>query len=184
MNIKFKNSTEKMAVIAVCTAVIIVVSQLSIPMPSGVPITMQTFGIALCGYILGAKYASISTAIYIALGAVGLPVFSNFSGGFGSLLGYTGGFIWGFVLMAFLCGLGNKWNNKIVGVALGIAGLLLCDICGAFQYAVIAKIDFVASFMLVAVPYLVKDIICVVLAFVVARLIVTALKKSKLVTTV
>lgn len=180
MNINSRNKIEKMAYVGVCTALIIVLSQMSIPMPSGVPITLQTFAIALCGYILGSKLSAISTIIYVSLGAIGLPVFANFSGGIGSLVGYTGGFIWGFIIMAFLCGLGNYVNSKILSVILGIVGLLACDVCGAFQYGTIAGMDFISSFLLVAAPYLIKDIICVILAYGIAKLVLTALKKSKL----
>lgn len=182
MNITFKTQTQKIVIIAVCTALTIVLSQLSIPMPNNVPITLQTLAIAICGYILGVKYAPVSTFLYVAMGAIGLPVFANFSGGFGSLLGYTGGFIWGFIPMAVLCGLGCNFQNKIISISFGVLGLLVCDICGAFQYGLLAGIDIFTSFMYVALPYLVKDIICVVVAYTVSTLIKSALVKSNLVT--
>lgn len=183
MTIQFKNSTQRTVIIGVCTALIIVLSQLSIPMPNNVPITFQTLAIALCGYILGSKFSAIATFLYVVMGAIGLPVFANFSGGFGSVVGFTGGFIWGFIFMAFICGIGCRFENKFISIGFGVLGLLVCDICGAFQYALIAGINFFASFMLVAVPYLIKDIICVVIAYTVSVLIVSALKKSNLVKT-
>ncbi|MCA5010971.1 biotin transporter BioY, partial [Clostridioides difficile] len=67
-------------------AVLAVISQLSIPMPTGVPITIQIFGVALIGTVLGWKLGFLATLIYILLGAVGLPVFSNFRGGIQFLL--------------------------------------------------------------------------------------------------
>lgn len=181
MKINFKNQTEKMVITGVCTALIIVLSQISIPMPSGVPITLQTFAIAICGFLLGPKLATISTVLYIALGSIGLPVFASFSGGFSSVIGYTGGFIWGFIFMALLCGFACKFNNKFISISFGILGLLACDICGAFQYGLIAQMNFFSSFALVAAPYLVKDIICVILAYTFVKLVIVALQKSKLV---
>lgn len=181
MKITFKNRTHKIVIIAVCTALTIVLSQLSIPMPNNVPITLQTLAIAICGYMLGVKYAPVSAFLYVAMGAIGLPVFANFSGGFGSLLGYTGGFIWGFIPMALLCGVGCLFENKIVSIAFGVLGLLVCDICGAFQYASLADIDIITSFLYVAAPYLIKDVICVVVAYSVSALIKQALVKSNLV---
>ena len=90
----------------ITAAVMAVLSQISIPLPTGVPVTLQTFAVALCGYVLGVGMGGSALAVYLALGAVGLPVFAGFSGGVGSFLGVTGGFLWGFFLMSLLCGLG------------------------------------------------------------------------------
>ena len=87
-------------------AIIAVLTLVTIPMPSGVPITLQTFAVALCGYSLGCAKGTAATFVYVALGAVGLPVFSGMKGGFSVLVGPTGGYIYGFVGMAVLCGLG------------------------------------------------------------------------------
>ena len=105
-NKKKKISTKDMVQIAMFTAVVAVLSQIAIPMPSGVPVTLQTLAVALCGYVLGSKKGAVSLLVYALLGAVGAPVFANFKGGLGAIAGPTGGFIWGFIFMAFLCGLG------------------------------------------------------------------------------
>ena len=63
-------------------AVIAIMAQISIPMPGGVPMTMQTFAITLAAVVLGAKLSTVSSVIYLLLGAVGVPVLANFSGGF------------------------------------------------------------------------------------------------------
>ena len=77
--------------VGVFAAVLAVLSQISFPLPSGIPVTLQTFAVALCGYALGCKRGTLAVLVYIVLGAVGLPVFANFSGGFGSLVGLAGG---------------------------------------------------------------------------------------------
>ena len=82
--------------VGVFAAVLAVLSQISFPLPSGIPVTLQTFAVALCGYALGCKRGTLAVLVYIVLGAVGLPVFANFSGGFGSLVGLAGGYIYGF----------------------------------------------------------------------------------------
>ena len=84
-----KTNTKTIVMIGMFAAVLAVLSQISIPMPSGVPVTLQTFAVALTGFILGWKYGAISVGIYILLGTVGVPVFSNFSGGLGALFGKT-----------------------------------------------------------------------------------------------
>ncbi|MFI3206733.1 MAG: biotin transporter BioY [Clostridia bacterium] len=175
-----KNNTQKLVLIAICTALIIVFSQLSLPMPTGVPITLQTFAVALVAYILGAKKGTIAVLVFLCIGAIGIPVFSNFSGGFAKIFGFTGGFLYGFLPMAFVTGLSNKQNNKIIAILLGVVGLLICDSLGALQYAVIAQIDFLTSFLAVSLPYLIKDIILVVMAYVVSETVKFTLKKTSL----
>ena len=99
--------------VGVFAAVLAVLSQISFPLPSGIPVTLQTFAVALCGYALGCKRGTLAVLVYIVLGAVGLPVFANFSGGFGSLVGLAGGYIYGFLPMAALCGLGTKMPHRV-----------------------------------------------------------------------
>ena len=92
--------TLDLCMIGVVTAVIVIMAQISIPMPLGVPMTMQTFAITLAGIILGSKKGAVASLIYVLLGAVGVPVFANFSGGYQLLVGPTGGFIISFPIMA------------------------------------------------------------------------------------
>ncbi len=158
-----------MVTVAMFTAVLSVLSIISIPMPSGVPITLQTFAVALCGYVLGYKRGTAATALYILIGTVGVPVFAGMTGGPSWLVGYSGGFIWGFLGMTFLCGLAAKKTLPVVAkVALGIAGLAVCHLLGVIQFAVIAHVALPASFVTVSVPYIVKDVISVVGAYAVS----------------
>lgn len=76
-----------MVYIAVFAVLIAICSWISIP--TTVPFTLQTFAIFLAVGVLGGKRGSLSVLIYILLGAVGIPVFAGFSGGFGTLLGST-----------------------------------------------------------------------------------------------
>lgn len=160
-------------------ALLAVLSQIAIPMPSGVPITLQTFAVALCGFALGEKLGLIAVGVYLALGAVGLPVFAEFTGGLGAFLSFSGGFLWGFLILALLCGLGTRLTRKLAAMALGIAGLLLCHICGVLQYALLSSVFFFSSFLLVSAPYLWKDVLSVVLAYLAAEALLFSLKKAR-----
>lgn len=171
-----KISTKTIVMVGMFTAVLGVLSILKIPMPSGVPITLQTFAVALCGYVLGAKRGTASTVIYVLLGAVGVPIFAGMSAGPAVLFGYTGGFIWGFIFMTLLCGVGIRWKNPVAAVLMGILGLAVCHLLGVIQYAVVAKTTLWGSFLLVSVPYLLKDVISVVGAYVVALAVRRALR--------
>lgn len=161
-------TTKELVLGAVFTAVLIVLSQLSIPLPSGVPITLQTFAVALCGYVLGWKLGLCSVGVYVLLGLAGVPVFSNFSGGAGVLFGMTGGFIFGFLAMAALCGVSVRFQNPAICIMLGLAGLLTCHLAGAVQFSLVTQNTVLQSFLIASVPYLIKDVLSVAGAYLVA----------------
>jgi biotin transport system substrate-specific component len=114
-----KLDTRDICMTGIFTAIMAVMAQISVPMPLGVPMTMQTFAIMLSGVMLGAKGGFFSTLAYVLLGAAGVPVFANFTGGMGIILGPTGGFIVSFPIFALLIGWGaDKGRNE------AIAGLI------------------------------------------------------------
>ena len=136
-------STRSIVITGMFAAVIAVLAQVALPMSSGVPVTLQTFAIALTGVVLGAKLGMAAAGVYILLGAVGVPVFSGFAGG-----------------------LGCQIKNKVVGWGLGIVGLAVCHLLGIFQFMVLMKMGFAESALLVSVPFLIKDVVSVAFAFV------------------
>ncbi|WP_366923310.1 biotin transporter BioY [Metallumcola ferriviriculae] len=82
-----------------------VMAQISIPIPfSPVPITMQVFAVCLTAGILGARLGSLSMLVYLLLGAAGAPVFAQLKGGIPVIFGYSGGYIWGYIIAAFIIG--------------------------------------------------------------------------------
>ncbi len=152
----------EMTFVAIFVAVISVVSQIAIPTPTGVPITIQIFAIALAGYYLDLKRALLSILIYVLLGGIGVPVFSGFKGGFFVLIGPTGGFIWGFIIIVILCAIFSK---KALAIPMGIIATIVCHAFGVLQYMIILKIDFFRSAVLVSLPYIIKDILLVIGAY-------------------
>ena len=182
MKIQCKNRLHKMVMVGVFAAVMAVLSQISIPLPTGVPVTLQTFAVALCGYVLGVQMGGLALAVYLAIGAVGLPVFAGFSGGIGSFAGVTGGFLWGFFLMSLLCGLGAQQGRKWLALVLGLVGLAVCDLCGALQFSVVMSTSLPRALLTACLPYLVKDVISVVVGYFAAQAVLYALKKSRMVT--
>lgn len=175
-----KISTKEIVCVGMFAAVLAVLSQIAIPMPSGVPITLQTFAIALTGVVLAWKLGVTSTLVYILLGAVGVPVFSEFSSGLHVLVNYTGGFIWGFIVLALLCGVDITLNNKLLGVLLGFLGLAICHLFGVIQFMIVMKMGLMESFLLASAPYLIKDAISVILAFAVGAQIRSRLLRAGL----
>lgn len=78
---------------------------IAIPLPGGVPITVQNLFCILAGSILGSFYGFSSVVIWMILGAAGIPLFANAHGGLGILFGPTGGYIWGYALGALFTGM-------------------------------------------------------------------------------
>ena len=121
-------TTKRMTRIALCAALLAPCAWLSVPTQP--PFTMQTFGIFLTLLLLGAKDGTIAIGLYILLGALGVPVFSGFNGGMGALMGPTGGYIVGFLLICLifglLCGKGAGLWLKALALLLGLA------VCYAF----------------------------------------------------
>ena len=98
---KLRLTTLAMAQIAVCAALMCVSAYIAIPLPIGVPFTLQVMMVMLIALVLKPLYALLTMLLYTLLGCVGLPVFSGGKSGIGAILSPTGGFIIGFVLAAF-----------------------------------------------------------------------------------
>ena len=115
-----------MCYVGVFAAVMAVCSWLSIPTEP--PFTLQTMGVFLAVGLLGGKLGTLAVAVYVLLGAAGLPVFANFTGGIGVLLNTTGGYIIGFIFSAL-----TMWAlERLLGrgtwalLASMAAGLVVC----------------------------------------------------------
>ncbi len=158
-------TTKGIVMIGVFAAVTAVLAQVSIPTPWGIPITLQTFAVALAGYCLGKYKGMMSVLIYILLGLTGLPVFAGFTGGIAKLAGATGGYIWGFLFMAFACGLEDTVKHKWISIFLGLLGLAVCHLLGAAQFAFLSQRTLAEAFLLASAPYLLKDVVSVAVAY-------------------
>lgn len=164
-------SVRSMVFMAIFAALICIAGPISVPVPGGmVPISLGTFAIYLTGALLGGKRGAISVAVYIMLGAVGLPVFTNFMGGFAKLLGTTGGYIVGYIPLVLITGIFSDMPSKKhwtmpVGMVLGTAVM--------YTSAVVWCMIITGSPLGVAVtncvlPFLIGDTIKIVLTYVIA----------------
>ena len=165
-----KNSLVNIALSAVFTAIIMVCAQISLLIPNtGVSLTLQTFAVALCGFCLGAKYGTASVAVYLLLGACGAPVFSRFLGGFWMFFGRSGGFLTGFIPFVILTGIAKKQKKYIYKILISIAGLAVCHIIGVVQFAAVAGVNLKLAFFSVSLPFILKDIISIILAELISK---------------
>jgi biotin transport system substrate-specific component len=156
-----------MTLISLFAALIAVTSFIAIPIGT-LPITLQTFGVFSTLILLGGRRGSISVAVYIALGAVGLPVFSGFSGGIGRLFDANGGFIFGFLAAALVYWLLSRvFSDTSVGAVIStVSAHLVLYAVGAlwlfFGYSEGA--GFPETLALTVLPYLLPDAVKLFLA--------------------
>lgn len=132
--------TRDLALIALFTGLMAVCAWISVPVPAPfVQFTMQTFAIFAAMLTLGGKRGTYAVIAYLLLGAVGVPVFSNFRGGLGVLLGTTGGYILGFFFTALLYWLitANLGESLPVKIAAGVAGMVICYVFGTAWYLIL-----------------------------------------------
>ncbi len=126
-----------------------------IPLPF-VPITLQTLFCLLAGALLGKYAGAISQIFYILLGVAGLPVFSKGSSGIGILAGPTGGYIFGFVAGAYICGFLTQKGKIIAGMA---AGTLVIYIFGLIQLKFVTELSWIKAVSVGVLPFIPGGII-------------------------
>ncbi|MDD7294522.1 MAG: biotin transporter BioY [Oscillospiraceae bacterium] len=168
------SSIRSLCQIALFAALIAVCSQIQIPMT--VPFTMQTFAVFSALAILGGKNGTISILIYIALGAVGIPVFAGFSGGIGVLFGTTGGYIIGFLFTGLIYWLlthffGTKLPIMIPALALG---LIVCYAFGTAWFMLVytrkvETIGLATALGWCVFPFILPDCVKLALAILIAK---------------
>ncbi len=142
-----------------------------ISVPAAVPFTMQTFVVFMMLFLLPPAYAFGATAVYLLLGAIGLPVFAGFQGGFAILLGPLGGFLWGFLLMAAVLWLWRPHSSRVTLVCV-LTATALCYLCGTVWFAlyVAPSPQGLAFSVLTSVaPFVIPDALKLLLAWRLAR---------------
>ena len=161
---KEKTNLLNLVYVAMFAAIITICAQIQIP--TAVPFTLQTLGVFVASAMLGWKRGTLSVAVYILLGLIGVPVFAGFSGGAGVLFGLTGGYIIGFLFTAFIVGIMcDKLGRKLWVLALSMAlGLLACYVFGTVWFMLIynytmGSISLVSALGMCVVPFLLFDAI-------------------------
>lgn len=178
---KDKFRTIDLVYIALGAVIIAVCSWISIP--TAVPFTMQTFAVFLILSVLGGKRGTIAIIVYVLLGAIGAPVFSSFTSGIGILMGSTGGYIIGFILMGFTYRLiialfGKKMWVEILAM---VIGLILCYTFGTVWFMILySQANGLVGLWTVltwcVIPFIIPDIIKMALALTLSRRLSPVLK--------
>lgn len=169
-----RSKTYDIVYIAVFAVIMAICSWISIP--AAVPFTLQTFGVFIAAGVLGGKRGTLSVLVFILLGAVGIPVFANFSGGIGVLAGPTGGYIIGFLFSALVMWAMEKLPGKksIMQIMSMVVGLVVCYAFGTAWFMVVygkanGPVGLVTALGWCVFPFIIPDLIKIALAYVLSR---------------
>ena len=186
----FKSAAKEVAYLALSVALISVCAWITIPF-GAIPVTLQTFAVALIGALFGTVRGTVAVLIYFVMGLIGIPVFSNFNAGVVALLGPTGGYLIGFIFEVAITGLfaAIHVKNKIAKTALVYAGML-AGLAALYFFGTLwfitvynrggsEPIGVAAALMLCVVPYLLPDSIKVLFASVLSVRLKPYLKFNK-----
>lgn len=171
-------TTGKMILCGLFAAITAVCSMVSIPLPfSPVPVNLATLSVFLSGGLLGSKAGAVSQLVYVILGAAGLPVFHNFTGGLSILAGPTGGFLIGYIAAAFIVGIFAERSAppqelkifisfKVIGF---MAGLASCYALGTIWFMYIMKANIWTALISCVFPFLIGDALKIVFASIIIK---------------
>ena len=154
-----------MCVAALFAALLCICSPISIPI-GPIPISLATLAVYFIGAVLGCVDGTIAVAVYLLLGAVGLPVFSNFEGGIQKLIGVTGGYLIGYLPCVAIVGLAaDKFRAKrwLIVPAM-IVGTALLYALGTVWFMITTHRTLAESMTLCVVPFLPGDALKIAVA--------------------
>ena len=177
MTAKSRINTRQLTLCAVMAAVMCVIAPVSIPI-GPIAITGGTLTIYLTAYLLGPLRGLAATAVYLLAGFAGLPVFSNYMGGAGRLLGPTGGYLVGYLPMMLLAGFaveytlrrfgGEGKQGRVLALAFQFPGLVLATAVlyafGTAWYCVQAGVGLQKALAACVFPFIPFDLMKIVLA--------------------
>lgn len=148
---------------ALLAAALCVMAPLAVPL-GPVPVTLATLGVYLAAGLLGPWRGCAAVGLYLALGAVGVPVFAGFAGGFQQFTGLTGGFLWGYLLCALVAGgLCRRASKHLIPVWLSCGtAVLYAAGCGWYIWQTGAPLG--AALLACVVPSLPGELVKIAVA--------------------
>lgn len=160
--------TKNLVLIGVSAALLCAISPISITI-GVIPITLSLFIIAIIGVLFKPLYSVLIVLVYILIGAIGLPVYSNFTGGLAVLLGLTGGYIIGYIPFILIISYASKYSKPLWKMLLfGVLALFCCYMIGSVWYMFETKSTIWETIMITIVPFIAFDILKLVFAFLIS----------------
>jgi len=136
-----------------------------------VPIVLSTLFVILSGLLLGSRWGPASMALYLLVGAIGIPVFAGGKGGFAYFLGPTGGYLLGYLFASWITGLISERFNRLFirDVIAVVIGSLILYGCGVPWLKVVTQMSWPKALLVGMVPFLIGDAIKASVAVILAR---------------
>ena len=178
-----RNERLKMMIVAALFAAIIAVAaQIMINIPP-VPFTLMTIAVMLTATILGAKYGTLAVSVYVLMGVIGIPVFAGMKGGFGIVLGPTGGYIVAIIPAALFIGwyLEKLHYSKLQAIIANIIAVFIILVLGSIWLKVVAELPWDAAFKGGMLPFVLPDLAKAIVAALIGIIIRTRLVAAKLI---
>lgn len=169
---KRRNLIVTLTLSALFCTLICIGSFIRIPMPNMMPVTLQTFFVLLTALVLPLKTSILATVTYMTLGLIGLPIFSG-GGGLGYVLMPNFGFIIGFILATVIISVITeklKYSKLWQYIIISLLGIAVIYIIGILYFAFITNVhnnnNYSAIWFIqtIFLPFLPKEIICLILA--------------------
>ena len=167
-----KLTTYQMAVTALMAAVMCVLGPLTVPI-GAVPISLANFVICLTVWLLGPKFGTLSVAVYLCIGLIGVPVFSGYGAGLAKLAGPTGGYLVGYLLLALIGGLfieKSNGNPVVSGIGL-VLGDAACYVLGTAWFVFQMQCELGYALSVCVYPFIALDLAKIVVSCVVGALL-------------
>lgn len=171
-------SIHAMVIPALMAALLCVLGPITVP-AGPIPLSLATLGIYLSGLLLGWKRGAVSVLVYLAIGLVGIPVFSGFTGGIGQLLGPTGGYLLGYLPLGLVTGLAQKQKKAIQLLTMAV-GTALLYLLGTVFYCFQSGTAFMAAATVCVLPFLPADCIKMGLSLLLVPILKRALERAGL----
>ena len=148
---------------ALLAAALCVLAPLAVPL-GPVPVTLATLGVYLAAGLLGPWRGCAAVGLYLTIGALGVPVFAGFSGGFQQCIGPTGGFLWGYLLCALIAGLLGRIGGRALTPLWLVCGALSLYATGCGWFAWQTGTSWWAAVVLCGVPCLPGELVKIAVA--------------------
>lgn len=167
-----KLTTYQMAATALMAAVMCVLGPLTVPI-GAVPISLANFVICLTAWLLGPKFGTLSVAVYLCIGLIGVPVFSGYGAGLAKIAGPTGGYLVGYLLLALIGGLfieKSNGNPVVSGIGL-VLGDAACYVLGTAWFVFQMQCELGYALSVCVYPFIALDLAKIVVSCVVGALL-------------
>ena len=136
-----------------------------------VPIVMQNMFVFLAGLLLGSRWALASVAVYLLIGALGLPVFAGGMGGIGRIVGPTGGYLIGYLPAVIIVGYISEKAAARIGydVLAMICGTVVLYACGVTWLKILTGMTWTKTLTVGMYPFLIGDAVKIAAAALIAK---------------